>query len=156
MLNTVIVYVARTGNARRIAERIAGRLHGKAFLIEDKVNRKGLWGYLRAGYHSSTKKATPIGDPGVDLSKADSVVMVQPIWASGIVPPLRTWLKAHEHELKGKKLGLFTVCKGSDAEPVRRAFEAEFMPLAAFGSIKELDGEKAQEEAFEAFALTLS
>ncbi len=156
MTNSVVVYVTRTGNARRIAERLAARLHGKAFLIEDKVNRMGFWGYLRAGYHSSTKKATPIGDPGVDLSAADTVVMVQPIWASGVVPPLRSWLRAHESELKAKKLGLFTVCKGSDAEPVRSAFEGEFMPLAAFGSIKELDGEKAREEAFEAFALALA
>lgn len=155
MSNSVVVYVTRTGNARRIAERIAARLEGKAFLIEDKVNRMGLWGYLRAGYHSSTKKATPIGDPGVDLSAANAVVMVQPIWASGVVPPLRTWLKAHESELKGKKLGLFTVCKGSDASQVRSAFEGEFMPLAAFGSIRELDGEQAQDEAFDSFARSL-
>lgn len=156
MTNSVVVYVTRTGNARRIAERLAARLQGRAFLIEDKVNRMGFWGYLRAGYHSSTKKATPIGDPGVDLSAADTVVMVQPIWASGVVPPLRSWLNAHRPELKGKKLGLFTVCKGSDAGKVQSAFEGEFMPLAAFGSIKELDGEKAQDDAFEAFARSLA
>ncbi|PKL08836.1 MAG: hypothetical protein CVV51_06905 [Spirochaetae bacterium HGW-Spirochaetae-7] len=156
MPNTVVVYVTRTGNARRIAEDLASRLDTVALLIEDKVNRNGLWGYLRAGYHASTRKATPIGDPGIDLSGADTVVMVQPIWASGIVPPLRTWLKAHESELRGKRLGLFTVCKGSETGPIRAAFEKEFMKLTAFGGIKERDDERTQSAAFGAFVNSLS
>ncbi|HUW69135.1 MAG TPA: hypothetical protein VMX33_02780 [bacterium] len=156
MSKTAGVYVTRTGNARGIAESLASRLRTEARVIEDKVNRAGIWGYLRAGYQASTKKATHIGDPDIDLSKHDSVVIVQPIWASGIVPPLRSWLQKHASELRNKKLGLITVCKGSDAGPVKAAFEKEFMPLTAFGELKEKDDEATRSAVFDHLVRALS
>lgn len=156
MSDSVVVYVTRTGNAQRIAQDVASRLETTAYRIEDKVNRKGLWGFIRAGFQASTKKATPIGDPGIDLSGFQKVVIVQPIWASGIIPPLRTWLQGHAAELRGKKLGLLTVCKGSDAAPVKAAFEQEFMPLTAFGGVLEQDDEATKSSAYDAFIRSLS
>lgn len=156
MPDSVVVYVTRTGNAQRIAQDVAARTHVQAHRIDDKVNRNGFWGFMRAGFQASTKKATPIGDPGIDLSGIQTVVMVQPIWASGITPPLRTWLQKHAPELKGKRLGLITVCKGSDPAPVKAAFEQEFMPLTAFGGLKEKDDEATRSSVYDSFIRSLS
>ncbi len=155
MHKTIVVYVTRSGNAKKLAEMLALLAGTTAVQIVDLVNRKGFFGYMRAGFHASTKKATPIRDPLVDLSSADTVVMVQPIWASGVVPPLRTWLRSHESELRDKRLGLFTVCKGSDASAVKLAFEAEFRPLSAFGGAKEADDEATRRSACAAFVAAL-
>ncbi len=156
MAKAVVVYATRTGNSRILAERIALGLGAKAFLIEDKVSRNGPLGYLRAGYQASARKASPIGDPGVDLGTADTVVIVQPIWASGVLPPVRSWLAAHASELAGKRLGLFTVCKGGNPEPVRSAFESEFMRLNAFGNVKEGDAQASKDAACDRFIAALS
>jgi len=155
MHTTIVVYVTRTGNAKSLAEMIAPLVGTKAVQIDDMVNRKGFLGYMRAGFHASTKRATPIRDPLVDLAAADTVVMVQPIWASGVLPPLRTWLRSHESELRDKRLGLFTVCKGSNASTVRTAFESEFRPLSAFGDVKEADDEATRRRVCEAFVASL-
>lgn len=154
-MGKAVVYVTRSGNSRALARQLAAMLGMEAIEIVDKVDRHGFWGYMKAGFQASTRKATPIGDPGVNLSGADVVVMVQPIWASAVVPPLRTWLNAHKDELRGKKLGLFTICKGSDASAVRASFEKEFLPLAAFGGVFEKDDEQTRAAACERFLATL-
>jgi len=151
-----VVYATRTGNSRALAEHIALALGTRAFRIEDRVPRSGLWGYVRAGFQASTKKASPIGDPGVDLRTADRVVIVQPIWASSVVPPIRTWLLAHASELVGKRIGLFTVSKGGDPELVRKAFESEFMRPDVFGHVMESDTQAVKEAACARFAEEIS
>lgn len=60
-------------------------------------------------------RATPIKDPKVDLSGAESVVLVEPVWASSVCPPLRTWLKTHKAELAGKQVALLASRLGSEA-----------------------------------------
>ncbi len=155
MTKTVIVYTTRTGHSKVLADAMATIVGTKALLIEDTVSRKGFFGYMNAGFQAVTKKATPIVDPGADLAGAETVVMVQPIWASGVTPPLRTWIRAHGEELKGKKCGLFTVCKGSDVSSLKPVFEAEFFPLSAIGGVLEKHDDQTKRKAMEAFLASL-
>lgn len=156
MTKPIIVYTTRTGHSKTLADAMATMLGTKALPIGDTVSRKGFLGYMNAGFQTVTKKATPILDPGADLAGADTVVMVQPIWASGVTPPLRTWIRAHAEELKGKKCGLFTVCKGSDVSALKPVFETEFFPLSAVGGVLEKHDEASKRKTMEAFIASLS
>jgi hypothetical protein len=151
MLGTRIIYISRTGRSRALAQAVATRLGEAAFEIIDKVNRKGLFGYLRSGRQAMRRMATPIGDPAVDLVTAGTVILVQPIWASAVVPPLRTWLQAHKQELIKKKLGLLASNIGSPGDRLRANFEREFGPLASFAVIPQRSSEEAKSKAISAF-----
>lgn len=150
MKATAVVYVTRTGHSKELAEAVAARLGAKECEIVDLVPRKGFIGYMRAGAHGSMNKATPIKDPLVDLTEAAVVVLVQPTWAGAVCPPLRTWLVAHKAELAGKKLALLVSNLGSEGEPLKAKFEAEFGPLAAFACIHEKDPQAEKDAAIEA------
>jgi hypothetical protein len=72
-----------------------------------------------------------------------------------VCPPLRSWIKAHKAELKGKKIGLFVTARASPGEPIRVKFEAEFGPLAAFALVLQKDDESSREHAVEKFVAAL-
>jgi hypothetical protein len=61
---------------------------------------------MRAGAQAYRKRATPIGDPDVPLEGMKLVVLVQPMWASAICPPIRSWLLAHRGQLGRARLTL--------------------------------------------------
>ena len=117
MSRTAVLYVTRTGHCREIAENLARRAGATAYEIGDTVSRRGFIGFMRGGAQASLKSSTPIDDPTVNLGPVDSVILVHPIWASNICPPIRSWITAHKGELAGKKLGLAVSCKGPDAGP---------------------------------------
>jgi flavodoxin len=155
MSKSVVVYVTRTGHARILAEEL-GRLIGAPVAeIGDEVRRDGFFGYFKTGFQASTRKATPIRDPGLDLSAADCVILVEPVWASSICPPLRTWLRAHAAELKGKRIGLLVIHKGSPAQRVEAAYLAEFGTLSAFTNVLESESPEARTRKLAAFAALL-
>lgn len=135
--NGVVVFVTRTGHARQLAAMIAKETGFPSAEVVDKVNRKGFFGYMRAGFQAVSRKATPITDPGISLTDKDSIILVQPIWASSVVPPLRTWLQSHASELQGKKIGLLVTNKGGSIGSLKNVFETEFGPLSALASIPE-------------------
>jgi menaquinone-dependent protoporphyrinogen IX oxidase len=150
MTKSAVVYVTRTGHSRALAEAVAARLGAKAHEIVDLVPRKGSLRYFWAGGQASMGRASRIKDPEVDLADAESVVLVEPVWAGSVCPPLRTWLRAHAAELSGKKIALLVSCLGSEAEPLRAKFEAEFFPLAAFARVLEKDSRAEKDAAIDA------
>jgi len=99
--------------------------------------------------------ATPIEDPNVDLAGAEVVVLVQPVWAWSVTPPMRSWLQAHKAELEGKKLGFLATNGGSPGEPLKRKFEKEFGKLAAFAVIHQRDSEAKRSDVIAAFVVAL-
>lgn len=149
------VYVTRTGHARALAGKIAALSGGSAAEIGDPANRKGIFGFLKSGGQASKGSDAPFIDPRIDLSDASAVALVQPLWASSVCPPLRSWIKAHKAELNGKKIGLFVTARASAGEPIRAKFEAEFGPLAAFALVREKDDEASREHALEEFVASL-
>ncbi|GAB1482086.1 hypothetical protein MASR2M78_09010 [Treponema sp.] len=153
---TAVLFVTRTGHSRVLAQAIATKLGTEAYEIEDKVNRKGFLGYIKAGFQAAKKKASPIGDPLSDLSEIETVVLVQPIWASALIPPLRSWLQAHQGELKGKRVALATIRLGSPAEAIRKAYEAEFGSLVAFAGFLQRDSDEVRATILDAFVKQLN
>ena len=155
MSDTVIVYVTRDGHSRALAEELGRLVGAPAAEIGDEVKRRGFFGYMRSGFQAAARKATPIRDPGVELSRAKRVVLVQPVWASAVCPPLRTWLRAHRPELAGKRIGLVASEKGSPPEKLKLAYETEFGDLAAFACLRKSEAGAAKSAALAAFAREL-
>jgi hypothetical protein len=151
----VILYTTRTGHSRALAEDLGKLTGAPVSQVVDLVGRNGTLGYLRSGFQAATRRATPIEDPGIDLSEAKTVVLVQPVWASGVCPPLRSWLNAHRSELGGKRLALLSSQLGSPPEKLKINFEAEFGPLAVFSTVVERDGPAARIAKLNDFAAML-
>jgi hypothetical protein len=150
-----VLYVTRTGHAKALAEKVASLAGAKAAEIGDPAKRTGFIGFMKSGAQASRGADAPFLDPLVDLSKSKAVVLVQPIWASSLVPPLRSWIKAHKAELAGKKIGLLLSAQGSDGGKVRAKFEQEFGKLDAFATIYEKDDESVRDQSLSKFVAAL-
>ena len=88
-MNTQILYFTRTNTCKRIAETISDKLGCEAIQITDNRNWSGFWGYMMAGFYSSTNRKVEIEVLG-KLEPADAYVVVAPMWAGGIAPAART------------------------------------------------------------------
>lgn len=153
--NGVVVFVTRTGHARQLAELIQKETGFPAAEIGDRVSRKGFFGYMKAGFQAVARKATPISDPAISLADKKIVILIQPIWASSVVPPLRTWLQSHANELQGKKTALLVTNKGGPVDKLKIAFETEFWPLAALASIPEKTDKSEKQRIVREFLASL-
>lgn len=92
-MNYKVVYFTRTGNSKRIAEKIAEKLACEIIEITDNKNWKGIIGFIRGGYYSSTNKSVTI-QFSKELDSYDELVVVSPLWAGGIVPAIREFFKS--------------------------------------------------------------
>ncbi len=155
MEKCVVVYVTRSGHSRALAKEIGEKLGAPVYEIVDLVRRTGILGYMRSGFQASTKKATPIRDPFVHLESVSSVVIVQPVWASALCPPARSWLRAHAAELKGKRVSMLLSNKGSDPAKVRISYEEEFGKLSGMACVPEKSSPEERAATIGAFLAKL-
>ena len=86
-----VVFFTRTNTSKRIAEKISEKLSCEVIQIIDNMNWKGIFGFLKAGYYSSTNKHVDIEVLG-DLDTADEYIVVSPLWANGLAPAIVTFL----------------------------------------------------------------
>ncbi|MCX7775426.1 MAG: NAD(P)H-dependent oxidoreductase [Rectinemataceae bacterium] len=134
-MQPAIIYVTRTGHCRTLAEYASALTGGKAWEIFDKVPRQGFLGFIRSGRQATFGMATPIEDPQADLHDAATVLIISPVWAGKISPPLRTWLRAHREELRGRTILLVASNSGGSTERFRKGFEQECCPAADLLSV---------------------
>jgi hypothetical protein len=160
MSEAIVLFVTRDGHSRALALDLGARLGSEVREIGDLEKRKGLFGWLRSGRQAAMGEATPIGDPQVDLSAVKSVALVQPVWASAICPPIRTWLRAHEKELDGKRVAILSSAYSTPPLAIRGKYEAEFGArlgaLAACSVVNRKDGPAERERALGDFAAELA
>ena len=117
-MTTAVVYYSMSGNtaftARKIAEEIG------AELIEIKPEKqypdRGIRKFLYGG-KSAVMGETPALLPyEFSGEKYGQIIFGFPVWAGNIAPPLRTFIRDHADELKGKKICAFACQGGSGAE----------------------------------------
>jgi flavodoxin len=160
MSDTIVVYVTRNGHSRDLALDLGKRLGAEVLEIGDLVNRKGLFGWLKSGRQAAMGAAAPIRDPGVELGKYKTVILVQPVWASAVCPPIRTWIRAHAKELGGKRIAVLASAYGSLDDAIRAKFETEFAaalgPLAACAVVRRKDEASVRERVLADFAAELT
>jgi len=113
-MKILVVYYSRTGKTRAVAQMIAKKLNSDTEEIIDLKKRTGVIGYIFGGRDAMKKSLTKIKNPVRNPSKYDLVVVGTPIWASTMVPAVRTYLK----NSKIKKAALFYTAGGIGSEKV--------------------------------------
>lgn len=103
-----VVYFTRTGSSERVAEKIAKELSTNTIKITDDLNWKGPLGYMKAGYYSMKNKNVEIKIHG-NIDAKDEIVFVSPLWAGGLSPAAKAFLKKFPSE----KVHLVVTSKGS-------------------------------------------
>jgi len=93
-MKRTVIYFSRTGNCKRIAERIANKLSLEMVELKDNHNWNGFIGYWTAGFFASTNKEVEINIIG-DVSNTDEFVLVTPVWAGSIAPAAKAFLNKH-------------------------------------------------------------
>ncbi len=91
-MNYKVVYFTKTGNSKRVAEKIGNKLSCEVVEIKDNKNWKGILGFLKGGYYASAKKDVEIKIPE-NLDDADELIVVSPLWAGGVAPAIKSFLK---------------------------------------------------------------
>ena len=106
-MKILIVFYSRDGHTRKTAEIIANALNADIDEIVDKKPRKGIIGFLRAGYDATCGKITDISFTK-DPTKYDIVIIGSPVWNGRITPAIRTYLIKNKGKIK--KCGFFVTC----------------------------------------------
>lgn len=94
-MKTLITYYSKTGNNKKIAE----KLQKKLGCDTDEITEEGKPGLLKAGLYAFLKKKTKITtqkDPG----EYELVVVASPIWAGSIPPATRTYLQENKEKIR--------------------------------------------------------
>lgn len=91
-MNYKVIYFTRTGNSRRVAEKIADKLSLEAMEITDNMSWQGISGFIRGGYYASKNKDVKIKIPE-NLDGSEELIVVTPLWAGKVAPAISTFLK---------------------------------------------------------------
>ncbi|MEN3056273.1 MAG: flavodoxin family protein [Candidatus Methanosuratincola petrocarbonis] len=122
-MKSLVVYYSRTGNTRKVADKLASLLGCELAEIVDLKNRKGPFGFLGAGYSAYARKLTKIKPPDKDPSAYDLIIVGTPIWAGNITPAVRTYLTGIAPEAaQAKKYALFYTSYSSEQPKAVRDF----------------------------------
>jgi flavodoxin len=96
----LVVFYSRSGNTRRVGLDIAARLDADVEeLLDDAHRRRGLLGFLRAGYDALRKRPATIRPTRTDPAAYDLVIIGTPVWSDSVTPAVRAYLEARRAAL---------------------------------------------------------
>ena len=108
-MKTLVVFYSRSGTTKRVALDVAKALNADIDEVIDKKSRKGILGFLRAGYDATRGKTTEI-EFEKDPSDYDLVIIGTPVWNSRVTPAIRTYLLRNRERIK--RAAFFSTCAG--------------------------------------------
>jgi hypothetical protein len=106
-----VVYFSRTGISRRAAEKIAKNLGCELVQITDDQNWNGWPGFIKGGFYATINKTVKITLHG-SLDDAGEYIVVAPLWAGGLAPAARAFLKT----VPAEKVHLVVTSDGSQVK----------------------------------------
>lgn len=109
----LVAFYSRDGHTKRAAEMIAGSLNTDIDEIEDKKPRRGVIGFLRAGYDATRGKTTDINF-SKNPADYDVVILGGPVWNGRVSPAVRTYLLKNRGNIK--KAVFFVTCAGREGK----------------------------------------
>lgn len=118
-MKILTAFYSRTGTTRKAADQIASFLKGKgAEIVTEEIidtkNRKGFFGWLRAGRDAMKKRETEVRPVQADVASFDLVVVGGPVWGWTVCPAVRTFLSGQKDQIR--KAAFFCTMGGSGAE----------------------------------------
>ncbi|HZK60502.1 MAG TPA: hypothetical protein VFC41_00410, partial [Anaerovoracaceae bacterium] len=96
-MNNKVLFFTRTGNSRRIAEKLADELSCQIIEVTDNMNWNGIWGFIKGGYYASRDKVVAI-KTSADVEDYDELIVVSPLWAGKLAPDIKEFLKTVEKD----------------------------------------------------------
>ncbi|MEI6100295.1 MAG: hypothetical protein WCP73_00525 [Eubacteriales bacterium] len=119
-----VLYFTRSGNSKRIAQKIAEKAGCGLSQITDDKNWSGLFGFLRGGSYAARQKTTnPVITPEAHLSDFGRVVIVGPVWAGNVVPAIYSLLLNEKENLQ--KVCLVLNSGGGETESAFKHLESK-------------------------------
>ena len=91
-MNYKVVYFTRTGNCKRIAEKISKELSCEMIQVMDNKKWTGPVGFIKGGFYSTANKKVEI-KMSDKIETYDELVVISPLWASGITPAIKSFLE---------------------------------------------------------------
>lgn len=85
-----VYYFTRSGRSKAVAEELAARLGVEANEIGDGKSWAGAWGYIKAGYMASAKKALPARYQ--KPQEGEQIALVFPVWSGSFPPAVRDFI----------------------------------------------------------------
>jgi len=96
-MNYQVVYFSRSGNSKKVAEKVSIKLGAPLIQIDDHKWWKGPIGFIRAGFYATIDKKVKItlSEP----LKEDSIsIVISPLWAGDTAPAVRAFFKMFPKE----------------------------------------------------------
>jgi len=109
MKNYKVLFFTRTGNSKRIAEKLADKLSCQISEVTDNMNWNGILGFIKGGYYASRNKVVVI-KTNPELVDYDELIVVSPLWAGKLAPDIKELLKTVQKD----KVHLVVVSTGSN------------------------------------------
>ncbi|HET9863172.1 MAG TPA: hypothetical protein VFP37_06995 [Steroidobacteraceae bacterium] len=152
----LVVYFSLSGNTTRVARELAMRLDADLEQIRESVQRRGLFGYLRAVWDAL--RANPVQLIHTPANAGDYALTLvgTPIWAGRITPAARAYLASIRDQVHD--IAFFTTSGSTPVETVVRAVESLVgrRPVAYFGlTARELRDPAVQKKKMKDFAALL-
>ncbi len=149
-MNALVVYYSRTGNTKKVADKLAILLKCASEEIHDTKNRNGILGWLSAGKTATKKELTTLEKLSNNPASYDIVIVGTPMWNHTMSTPIRTYLTQYKDSFK--KVAFFCTHKYTDDSPFEEmASLCGKPPVAALilNSKKELEGDEYVKKAEE-------
>lgn len=111
-MKTLVMYFSRTGNSKRVAEKIAQKLNGQTACITDEESWKGAAGFAKGAMYAAKWETThPVVSEKIDYAEYDRIVVIGPVWAGNPAPAVYS-LIMHEMAEHMNKVSLVLTCGG--------------------------------------------
>lgn len=114
--NCAVVYFSRSNTTKKIAERIAGELKADLFQLKADRYPMGLFGFLKGIWRSSRGLEDYIDTENWEIEKYKFLVVGNPVWASKLPPPMRSFLNRYGRQ--SKDIAFFLTYGGTGAGAV--------------------------------------
>ena len=117
-MSKAVVYYSLEGSSARYAELLSERLGARLIKLAPKkaYPKKGLLKYLVGGRAAAAGSKPELLPYRFEGGLYDTVVLVTPVWASHMTPPMRTFIAENLGALKEAKIGAVVLCKGGGPE----------------------------------------
>ena len=119
-MKSLIVYYSLTGNIDYVANIIKEKNNADVIRLIPKKEypnsgfKKFFWG----GKSAIMKEKPELEEYTFDAEKYDRIIIGMPVWASNMVPPIRTFVEDNKEEIKNKKISVVVSYSGGGAEKV--------------------------------------
>ena len=135
-MKTAVVFYSQSGNTEYAAERIAEKLGADLVRVEP-VKPYPTTGFRKffVGGKSAVMKEKPQLKPyEFRAEEYERVIVGMPVWASGVTPPIRTFVAENRGALAGKRIAAFACCSGGGADKALESLRAA-LGIEAFEAV---------------------